>query len=147
MHRKYRLLFKYRRLQQHVDWYKDYKAKYTLMNTNALFLVFVSYIFLMLLLSCFSHTSFAEIAMQKFFKPWLLYDFIFRRSSYAENYEKSLNKLQSFAMQVSSFYLYLLKTTSFEEKKFTVVENSEKRLQQNKAALNIVHFFYCVYSR
>lgn len=46
-------------------------------------------------------TSFSEIAMQRFFKPWLVSDFIFRRSSYAEKHEKSLNILQNFTRKVS----------------------------------------------
>lgn len=44
---------------------------------------------------------FSEIAMQRFFKPWLAPDFIFERSSYAATYNKSLNCLQNFAMKVS----------------------------------------------
>lgn len=44
--------------------------------------------------------SFSEIAMQRFYKPWLVSDFIFRRSSYAAKYKKSLNILQNFTMKV-----------------------------------------------
>lgn len=38
--------------------------------------------------------------MQRFFKPWLAFDFIFMRSSYAAAHKKSLDCLQNFAMKV-----------------------------------------------
>lgn len=49
---------------------------------------------------CGFRCSFSEIAMQRFYKPWLVSDFLFRRSSYAAKYEKSVNILQNFTMKV-----------------------------------------------
>ncbi|CRK87592.1 CLUMA_CG001389, isoform A [Clunio marinus] len=44
--------------------------------------------------------SFSEIAMHRFYKPWLRVDYFFRKSSYADKYEKSLNTLQEMTTKV-----------------------------------------------
>lgn len=97
MNRKYHLLSKYssRRLEE------TSLRNIAQMNINVLFPSFHD-----LHVFDFDLNSFSEIAMQKFFKPWLKSDFIFRRSSYAPKYEKSIKILQDFTMKV--FFMFLL---------------------------------------
>lgn len=107
MHRKYHLLCKQQTTEANF-------IKYALMNINVLvpsfFLFFLARLLLPTSQCCerFNRISFSEILMQRFYKPWLLLDFIFRKSSYAAKYESSLNILHNFTMKVRQIWLCLL---------------------------------------